>query len=500
MSSVEVRALLRAAWQESFNRSWRFSPAKSGLWFLAVQAGIAVVVIWRMTGAEPVAEPAGLILLGGLQAALFAFLVLFLQGRSRLFEGPVVRLIHLSPTPAQAAITAIVLGSVPQRAWSALLITVALWPAIPMSERLWAAPALWLAVLTGGLIGQLAGVVALILWVRLLPQALGAIWLLSMITTLAMVYYVGYLLIAGVPVADLVALVEGAGRRVPVGLLTLFGLPAGFMLLRLLRAPGRAGEAYREGWLGLMERGDMSSRPRRSRFPRPVAGPVGAVAALTWLMSLRNWMSLLRIGLWLAALGGILLAGPALRGLGPERRPLFILGLSLALALLNYGEQAAALFAADGPRFALFALAGLRPLQFLLGKWLAALPLVLVAGATAVVTALVAGASVAAAGGFGVTAGVIAIGSLSILIGAAAFDVSLMEGGTMAGDEPMRDAIEQAPTRPGGIVGLIGSVAFAAAAVWLFDTRQGLLGLLLIAPVVAVVAGLIRLRSEWAPR
>jgi len=495
MSGTELRALLRASWQDQVNRSWRFSRAKSGLWLLLVQIGTAGLIIWRMGGGPPAQEPLGLILLGGAQAVLFAFATLFLQGRNRLYEGPLVRLIHLSPAPAQAAILGIVLGGLPRRAWSALLFTAALWPAIPVGAHLWAAPALWVTILVGGLIGQLAGVVALILWVRRFPQALGAIWVLSMFATLGLVYYVAYLALAGLPAADLAAAMAGAGRWLPVGLLLLFGLPGGLMLLRLLRSPGAAGEAYREGWLGLMELGDSSARPRRSRFPRPVPGPTGAVAALVWLAALRNWMSLLRLGLWVAGMAGILLAAPALQGLAPERKPLFILGISLGLALLNYGEQAAALFAADGQRTALSTLAGLRPWQVLLGKLLAAAPLVGVAGVTAAVTALAAGEPAPIR--FALTAVLIAVGSVGLLLGAAAFDATLGPSGGLGDDEAqVREALEQSPTRPGGIVGLVGAVGFAAAGIWLMSAQPALLGPLAVVPALAIGGGLIRLRSE----
>lgn len=494
-SSLPMRALVRAAWQESFNSSWRFSPAKRGLWMTLVQVGMAALVIWRLSGQPAVADVSPVLLFGALQSLLFAFISLFLRGRTKLYAGPVVQLIHLSPTPAWAAIAAEVLSVLPGRLWSALVFTAALFPAMPAGSRLWATPALWLLILLGGLLGHLTGLLVLMAWVRFAPRSLGGIWVASMVATLALFYYIAYLLVGGVSAAEVADGLQRAGGWLPIGMGLFFGLPGLAMCLRLLRSPRAAGELYREGWLALMELGDASSRPRRSRFPRIAPGPVGAVQSLVWLMSLRNWMSSLRLGLWAACLAGITLAGPTLSGLPAERRLLFVLGLGLATALLNYGEQAAALFSADGPRIALAAMAGIRPHQLMAGKWLAALPLPLVAAISTVVTGLAARQPFGYALGLSGVALLIALCCLTWLVGAAAFDAPPKENDLAAESEQLAAAFEQSPSRFGGVAGLAGAIGLAAAGVWLYTVHPAWLAALPLLPLLALGAGHARLRS-----
>lgn len=502
MTSISIflpmRAMIRAAWQESFNRSWRFSPAKAGVWTILVQLTTAALAIWQLSGEEPVVQPGLVILFGLLQSSLFAFVTLFLRGRMKLYGGPVVQLIHLSPAPAQAAIAAEVLSQLPGRLWNSLVFTAALWPILAPEARLWAGPALWLAIVLGGLMGHLAGLLALMAWVRLAPQSLGAVWILSMVGTLALCFYVGYLLLGGVAPAAVAGALAGAGAALPLGLGLLLGLPGAAMLVRLIARPRQAGEIYREGWLGLMELGDAAGRPRRSRWPRIAPGPAGALAALVWLMALRNWMSLIRLGLLAACWTGIALSGPALAKLPAERLTPFVLGLGLAAALLNYGEQASALFAADGPRIALAALAGVRPGQMLVAKWLAASPLALVAAITAGLAAQAARQPFAFALAMAGTALAIGLLCLTWIIGTGAFDALPREHDLGQEGEQLAAALEQAPTRLGGMAGLLGSVTLGAAGVWLVGVHPAWLGLLAVLPLLALGAGYARLRHLLA--
>lgn len=494
-SMIPMRALVRAAWQESLNQTWRFSPARAGLWLFLAQVGLVALAIWRLGGQPPVATVGPLLLFGAFQSALFAFLHLILRGRMQLFIGPVVQLIHLSPTPAGAAIGAEVLGQLPRRAWSALLFTAALSPALPADDRPWAAPLLGLILLLGGLLGHLAGLLALIAWVRIAPQSLGAVWILSMLAILAFSYYLAYLLMLGATAEAVAAAIQQAGGWFPAIFAILFGLPGLLMALRLLLSPRAAGEAYREAWLGLMELGDTAARPRRSRFPRLIPGPAGAVQALAWLIAMRNWMSLFRLGLWAACLAGIILAGPVLSRLDSDRQPLFLIGLGLGCGLLNYGEQVAALFAADGPRVSLLVVAGVRPGQLLLGKWLAATPLALVAALSAGTAALAARQPVGSALGFGALTLLIALASLAVLVGLAAFDAAPGGRSLAAESEQAAAVFEQVPTRLGGVAGLLGSLAVTGGALWLAAVNPFLLLPLALLPLAAAFVGYHRLRG-----
>lgn len=489
--AIAVRALVKATWRAGFNRGWRFSPAKSGLWQGVAQVGVAALALWRLGGSQaPGGAVPWLLALGAAQAGLFTCLTLFLRGRQQFFAGPVVQLVHLSSSPAWAPILAEVLGGLPRRAWSGLLFTVALSQALPSGSHLWAVPALWLAVVLGGLLGHLTGLVALIAWVRLWPRALDGAWFAGMLATLAFVYYTLYLLIVGVDLGALTAALQRVGRWLPILLGLLFGLPG----LWLISSPRRAGAAYRQGWLRLIELGDGSNSPRRSRFPRLAPGPAGAVQALVWLMALRNWVSLLRIILLIAGIGGIILAGPVLRQVPAERLPLLIIGLGLGMALLNYGEQAGALFSANGPRTALFALAGVRPGQLLLGKWLASLPLAVAGALTTAATALITEQGLVALLGYAGLTGLILLGAITWLVGATAFDAAPREGIGEDAPAQIANAFEQIPSRLGGIAGIVGAVGVAGAALWLSVTHPLWLSVLALVPLGALLTGFLWLR------
>lgn len=226
---------------------------------------------------------------------------------------------------------------------------------------MWGAAALWLAAMLGGLLGRLTGLVCLVRLVRRWPAALVA-----------------------VPAVAIPVLAEAAA-------VLLLDLPAVQMFLGLLWGRGAGPEAYREGWLGLMESVGRGSRPRRSRWPRAGRGPAGALQALAWLLAMRNWFSLVRLGLLAVGLLLPLLISARMQSLSGSTPSIVFIGAGLTMTMFNYGEQAAALFAADGERAALMLLAGVRPVQWLWGKWLATLPLPLVAAMTTLVWALAGG-------------------------------------------------------------------------------------------------------------
>ncbi|HEY8345768.1 MAG TPA: hypothetical protein VIL07_00650, partial [Symbiobacteriaceae bacterium] len=116
-----------------------------------------------------------------------------------------------------------------------------------------------------------------------------------------------------------------------------------------------------------------------------------------------------------------LFIGPYLTG---PRAATLCIAMGLLFAVFNYGEQVSALFAADGERLALAVLAGVRPHQLLLGKWLAGMILPLVAGLTTLIWAWSAGFTPARAASLAGVALALAFGCLTWMIGAAAFDAA----------------------------------------------------------------------------
>lgn len=499
-----LRALAAAAWRAAYNDGWRFSRTKAGLWTLLAQAAVAGLAAWRVA-AHPPAVPAGEGLwLGFAEGWLVGLLMALLRGRERLFTGPLVTLVHLSPAPARTLVLLHVLRSLPGRAWFALLFCAALVPALgaggvtggPLAVR---AAAVWLSTAAGGVLGHLTGTGALVGVVRRWPAALAAIPALAMVLFLGLVGLTLYVFTAGLwqlgaAPAGPPAPAGRPGPGLPAASAVLFALVGLVALAALVRpAVRRSGaptpDAHREAWLAVREALDRGSRPVRSRWPAAAGGPPGALQALAWLLAVRNWFSLVRLGLWAAVLAMPFVLGPAPSRMEPSRAAALCIGMGLVAALFNYGEQAAALFSVDGERAAIGVLAGIRPAQLVLGKWLAALPLVAVAALTTLVWAAAAGCGPADVARLTAACGAIALAATTWLVGAAAFDAAPRPGGAAPEGEVLAAAFEQVPTRPGGIVGLAGAAVLAAAGVWLYLREPRWLAALAVPALAAALAG-----------
>ena len=489
---LPVRALLVAAWRGAYNDGWRFSRVRTGLWRALLQVVPAGLFFWRLSSVPPVLPAGTLALLAFAEAWLLALLGLLLRGRRRLYTGPLVRLVHLSPTPAEAVVIADVIAATPGHAWTALLLAVALSPAARGAE-LWAGAAMLLAALAGGCLGHLTGLAVLLSLVRRWPGALVAIPAVGMLLALTMAGWLTYLFTVGLwrpALSGLGAPAPGAGGVAAgeLALVLLLSLPGLLCFTRLLKRWD--GEAHREGWLAVCEMADRQSRPLRSRWPALVRGPAGALQAGAWLAARRNWFSLIRLGYVLSGLALPLWLG---RFVAESRADTLCLAAGLLFAVFNYGEQAAALFAADGERAALALLAGAKPHQLLLGKWLAGLPLPLVAGLTTLTWALSVGLSPAQVVVLAAVSLAVALGCLTWIVGAAAFDAAPGRSAPQPESGTLALAFEQVPTRPGGVVGLAGGAVLAGTAVWLHAGAPAWLPVLAVPPVLAAAAGLGRL-------
>lgn len=488
--AAPARALVLATWRSAFNDGWRFG--RSGPWMALAHLLLAGLTVWRLSVRLPEVPAGTLFLLVFDEAWLLALLRLLLRGRERLYTGPLVSLVHLSPAPAQAVVLADVIGTLPQRAWAGLLFTLALFP-VARPAGPWAVASLLPATLAGGVLGHLTGLVGLVSLVRRRPGALVALPAAGMVLGLSMLLVITYLLVGGLWEAGLAepgAPGPGGGRAWSGEMVftLLLSLPGLLWLAGPMRR--RGGEALREGWLAVREMADRGSRPLRSRWPALLAGPAGALQAQAWLMARRNWFSLIRLGL---AVGGLLLPLFLGRHLTGSRATTICVAMGLLFGIFNYGEQAAGLFSADGERAALPVLAGVRPHQVLLGKWAAGLPVPLVAGMTTLVWAWSAGVAPAQALGLAGTALTVALGCLTWIIGAAAFDAAPGRA-ALRGDGDLAMAFEQVPTRPGGIVGLAGAALLAGAGLWLHARTPAWLPALAPLPVLAALAGVWRVR------
>jgi len=501
---VRLKALVRAAWRAGCNDGWRFSRARAGLWALVLQVALAGLAMWRLASGPLELSPGTVLVVGFAEEWLMAFLMTLLRGRERYFAGPVVTLVHLSPAPARAFVLAQVVGALPDRAWRAMLFGCALLPAVRPAGPAPGQTALVLAgfvaaAIVGGAAGHLASIGFLFGAARRLPGALVVIPAAALVLLLLLVWGLLYLLLVGLD-----QLAAGAGAAPPphdgaawgaeLALVALLSLPGLLMLAGELWTTGgrrRAADndGFREAWLSVREALERGSRPLRSRWPALIGGPAGALQALAWLRAARNWFSLVRLGIWAAVLVAPFLLRVGLAGMPPVRASALYIGTGLTAALFNYGEQAAALFSVDGERAALPVLTGVTPGQLILGKWLSALPVVPVAALTTLAWARAGGRPVMEAAGLAGLSGAMALLSVTWLVGVAAFDAAPRARGPLAEGEQLAAAFEQAPTRPGGVAGLVGAAALAGCGIWLYLTAPRWIAALTAPAAAAAFAG-----------
>ncbi len=473
-------ALTEAAFRERWNRYWRFSRGKLGLWLFLLQLALAAGAVWRFGDQRGVTSFGAAAMAMLLQAGVWSFMSVFLTGRNKLYGNRgAVLLVHISPAPSWSVLFGEVVVGLPGRAWSMLVWAGMLGQLLPGGAWWWAVPGLWLEGLVVGSLGQLAGLMVLVAWVRAQPRALAATWAAVLVLQLALMYFVLYLVVTGQPLEGLASLRWWAVG----GLAAALGLPGAVLLAWLAAAPGRAGSAYREGWLGLAELGDSSARPRRSRWPALVPLGAGAVQAREWLYAARNPFTLFRIAVTAGLLVTLFPFGSRLAGAHAEQAAL---GAGLGLVFFAFCEMAAAIFSNEGARTALWVVTGASPAGVLLGKLTALTPYALLSAASAWLAGLAVG--VAGPGALALQGGLAGLGMAAVMAGLGALDVKIAE---VQEEDPETEgfsfALEQVPRGVFSVAGMVlagllgaGAVLWPHPVIWL-------------APVAALGAGYLRL-------
>lgn len=481
--SMALGALVRARYQEAFNGRWRFSRVKSGIWIGLLQVAAAAFLLWRLWPAAGSGRLPELVTATLLQHGVWAFIMAFLAGRMELFGERRATVVMLAPAPPFSPVAALVGFHLGRRIYSVLLWSVALGVLLPSPSGI---VLLWVTGVAAGTLGELAGLLLLVAWVRLAPRALGAAWVTLLIFQVSLLWYLIYLLATGLPVAEAQAALGALRWWLVGGAGLLFGLPGVCMLLWLLLSPGRLSQAYREGWLRLDELGDAAARPLTSRWPALLPGSAGAVQAVTWLLAARNPATWFRLGALLLLAAGAMAGRPWLTEMAAAHHAWAVVGMGVGLVYFAFGEVPAALFVVDGPRLGLYCAAGVRPGRLLGAKLLAVLPLLLLMGAA---TLWVGGQVQAAA-----TAMAIGSAMLAVAVGGGALDLK-----GAAEDEAREGALaflmEQVPRGVGGNLGLVAGGAVGALFVWLLDRgAPGALWGVLPIGALALGAGYLRLR------
>lgn len=514
MSSEATRALVLAAWQDGWNRSFRFSRWKLGLWLALLQVGAGAAVLWRLGGVQMAGEGSlgsamGLMLA---QSGVWSFVIGFLGGRQRLFGGRAATLLHVSPAPAISPVVAEVAGHLPRKAWSMVLWAAGLGLMLPQAQWPWAMPVLWAAGLVVGLLGEFGGLMALLAWARLAPRLLGGVWSALLAAQVVAIWYGVFLLARGVSPEALQAAAGALRWGLGGALAALLGLPGLVMVGMLAVARGRLGEVYREGWLRLAEVGDAGARARRSRWPAPGGGAWAAVAAKEWLMAGRNPITWFRLA-GLALLTLTLFAFRAEVGaLAARYHDWVVLGAGAGLVLFAFGEQAAAGFSADGARLGLYATAGVGARHLLAGKVLGMAPLAVLGGACSWAVALAAGVGAAGQARAAMAGALLVLGAVCVAVGGASLDAAVRDPEEEPDLQALAALMEQVPRGAGGTTGLIGSMVYGGFGVWALGWGAGsgaevgpgwavspaLVIILAVLPLLALLPGYIRLRNLLA--
>ncbi|BAS26897.1 hypothetical protein LIP_1040 [Limnochorda pilosa] len=486
---------LRARW----NRSWRFSPFRSGVWVLLAEVGLLAVLLWKgKTITLPYADlsPFSFVVV---QAALWGMARDFLREREELFARPHSALVHLSPAQPASVIVGQTLADIPEKMWEQLLATVAVVMLFPVEGGPWQAGLLWAVGVTAGSLGGLSGLMAVILWTRWAPRVVAAATVVVAGSVVGAGVYAAYLAASGFPDASVLAALRRPQGWLPATLVAVLA-PGSLLAGGLLLHPGWIGRLLSDTWLSSREAMARDGRRRRPRWPSPLRGAVGAIHASGWLQVARNPFSLMRLGFWIIGLLALVRFMPGLAHALPLGRELLGTSLGVGLAFVVGGEVAAAVFDADGPTAAWYRVAGARPAGILWGKLWVAAPLAATAALNAWVVVSVAGAGAEEQLRAAMTAGGLGLGTTLVMVGVAAAGARFTGGQEDTEDDLMSAALEQVPRSATSWLALLAGVAYAVLGSWCLASRGSDKMLattaLLFLPVVAVGLGGMVLRRK----
>lgn len=488
---TELRAILSAISRSTWNLGWRFSRAKSLLWRTLLSIGIGLLVAWRMGGQLPAVSPHLPLLVIALEGGLVALVSGFMRGRQQLFDHRSAALIYLSPAPTWAVLGGRLLATLPGRLGSALVLTVVTLQVLPVERAILWAPLMVVTGVTAGLLGQLAGNLGLIGWARFSPRAIGLTSILGLVVAITLAWGIVGIVAAGAPLADLIQEVERLRDLILLGLGLVILLPGLTLGLALLLRPAWVGDLYRSAYLAIAEASEAAHRPHHSWLPRPFVTPAWAIGMKDWRQLSRNRLNYFRGGVLLLLIIAIALLGGRQREWASAHAELVALLLGVGGTWVAFAEVVGALFGADEERAELFIVSGLRPVQYLMGKMLGVLPLVLIAGTSSAIIGGLLGGSALALGGLGT----------GLFLGAMAAILGLAAAGFNGRSSPWREVAdtglnlrEQLPSDLGSWIGIILSMLLSGGGILLATGAPGMALLITLGGgALALLVGLPKL-------
>lgn len=495
MWRVVAGSELRARW----NRWWRFSTFRWGIWLLLAEAGLLALVVWQ--GDASALPGAGLspLLLVAAQGGVSGMVRAFVRGREALYTLPHLAVAHLSPARPESVIVGQALADVPDRVWEQLLVAVATVSLLPAEAGLWQVGLLWLVGVMAGSLGWLSGVLVLILWTRWAPRGVTAATFAVVASVAGVGVYAAYLVATGFPDALLDSVLGRLQGWLPFTLVAVLA-PGFFLAGGLLICPRWIGGLYRESWLSsreaMLQRGAM----RRPRWLSPLRGPSAAVHTSGWLQIARNPFSLVRLGFWAAGLLALRLFTPIVGQRLPPGGEVLAVGLGMGLAFVVGGEVVAAVFDADGLTSAWYRVAGMRPVDVLWGKVWAVAPLAPMAALNAWTAAWTLGAGAEGQLRAATAAAGLGLGTTLVILGVAAVGAGIAVSREDSGADLLSAALEQVPRSMASWSALLAGVAHAALGLACLASGRAdatcAAAVLVLVPMVAVGLGWVALRRR----
>lgn len=348
-------SIARMGWRSTWNMTIRFSRAKIGLIWIAVQVLIFFFMSRRtpQLAVDPRQGILGLAVLIGLQMAWFGLMTGFTSGQQQLYRGILVPIFQITPIRPIGVILGRVLQSVPNRILACLLWGWVYAGALPGAPRLLIALPLAGAGLLAGMLAHLAGLLLLTVWGRYSPKTMRHAATVFGIASMGLITWIVIYLTSGGTVSALSVTMREYRQSVMGLLVLLAGLPGLLLFLASLLAPTWIERLYQTGLHQVIELNEQDVARNARSFWLPLRHPVyRAVLSREWLQLSRSKTFRIQLVTFAAGAVGTWYAGRSMAGRPMADIVLYVAGLALFAWFMGFGEWVVRVF--DNERKTIF--------------------------------------------------------------------------------------------------------------------------------------------------
>lgn len=411
-------SIARMGWRSQWNMTIRFSKAKIGLIWIAVQLLIFFAISRRtpQLAVDPRQGVLGLAVLIGLQMAWFGLMTGFTSGQQQLYRGVLVPLFQITPIRPIGVILGRALQSVPTRLLACLLWGWVYAGALPGASRPLVALLLAGCGLLAGMFAHLAGLLILTVWGRYSPKTMRHAATVMGIGSMGLVTWIIIYLASGGTVSA-ISLTMQEYRQSVMGLLLLVaGLPGLLLFLASLVLPTWIERLYQTGLHQVIELNEQDVARNARSFWLPLRHPIyRAILSREWLQLSRSKVFRIQLLTFTAGAVGTWFAGRAMAGRPMTDIVLYVGGLALFAWFMGFGEWVVRVFDSERKTIFLYRVTG-TPVRHLIAAKLLSLfgPSVILVTLSTLVGAFAAQLGTARALGVGLWA---AAGMLAAILG-----------------------------------------------------------------------------------